>query len=123
MRLKGVIHSIAEVIGRENALYLVGKLPRFTPKSRKCERVLLYVPMAKNLKPNHQLVDILGWHAAIKLCEAFGGEVIDPGVCSHVYQGFRDESIAKLVEEGVPTPMIAEWFAMTDRHVRRLASI
>lgn len=112
------MQEIAAVIGREAALYLVGQLPRCIPDSRKSEAVILYVPTAKRLTPDHNLVAILGWNAAEKLCRHFGGEILQPGNCRDIYRAFRDKSIARLVSEGNSKKTVAEWFGVTDRHVR-----
>lgn len=120
MRLHGVMQEIADVIGRDAALYLVGRLPRCHPASRKTETVVLYVPTLKRLGLDHNLVRILGWVNAEKLCRHFGGEILQPGNCRDVYRPFRDRSIARLVIEGLPPRMVAEWFGVSDRHVRNV---
>lgn len=125
MRLPRSVQEIADVIGRERALFLIGQLPRCSPPSTRTnkggeQRVILYVPNERRLKPDHQLVRILGWNDAAKLCRAFGGEILQPGNCQEIYRRFRDVSIVRLVGEGVPIKMVAEWMQVTDRHVRGL---
>lgn len=120
-RLPASVQEIADVIGRERALFLIGRLPRFTRHDvRGGEQVILYVP--RNLKPDHYLVRIMGWHDAQALVDAFGGELLKPGNCACVYRGFRDHHIRRLVAEGVPAAMVAEWFGLTERHVKNLAA-
>ena len=120
-RLPGVVQDIADVIGRERALFLIGMLPRFhRTDARGGEQVILYVP--RNLKPDHLLVRLMGWHDAERLVRAFGGELLKPASCSHVYRGFRDQGIVRLLGEGVPVAMIAGWFEVSERHVKNLAA-
>lgn len=125
MQLPKSAQEIADVIGRERALYLIGKLPRCTPPSTRSskggeQRVMLYVPTLARLKPDHQLVRIIGWDDAVKMCRHFGGEILQPGNCAEIYRKFRDASIIRLVGDGVPVKTVAEWMNVTDRHVRGL---
>ena len=83
---------------------------------------MLYVPTASRLKPDHQLVRILGWNDAAKLCRHFGGEILQPGNCRDVYRPFRDASIVRMAADGVPVKTIAELMEVTDRHVRGLVA-
>lgn len=130
MRLPDSVMEIAEVIGRERALFLLGQLPRCyvkdsrradTAKGWRSERVMLYVP--KTLKPDHYLVQILGWHDAQRMVQAFGGEVLCPANCRTVYQPHRDQGIRRMHGDGVPITMIAQWFGMTERRVRQVLEI
>lgn len=120
MKLPRSVQEIAEVIGRERALYLIGQLPRcFAGKDgHKSWRPMMYVPALRRLTPDHNLVAILGWKDAEKLCRHFGGEILQPGNCAEVYRPFRDRSIARMAAEGVPLKLVAAWFDVTDRHVR-----
>lgn len=123
MRLPNSVQEIADVIGRERALFLIGQLPTCTtidPRTgwKNGRRPMLYVPSVRRLQPDHMLVRILGWKDAEKLCRHFGGEILQPASCTEIYRAFRDRSIARLVSEGVPPKMVAEWFGVTDRHVR-----
>lgn len=115
MRLPESVREIADVIGDERALYLIGKLPKAMAKNG-WNQVSLYVP--KRLDFGHQLVRILGWTDANKLVRAFGGEILHPASCAHVYREFRDENMVRLVSEGVPCRMVAEWFGVNVRLVR-----
>lgn len=126
-KLPRSVQEIADVIGRERALYLVGMLPRCFMQDRRkretnvggrAERVILYVP--KNLKPDHVLVRILGWHDAELLVRHFGGELLMPANCRPVYRNFRDAGIRKLAAEGTPVAMIADWFRVSERHVKNV---
>lgn len=129
MKLPSSVREIAEVIGHERALYLVGKLPRTLAPSQAeqkragkgvCERVYVYVPTLTRIKPDHMLVQILGWNDATKLCKAFGGEILKLATCGDLYREFRAASIVRLRAQGVPTTVIAEWMQVTPRLVRAI---
>lgn len=114
------VREIAEVIGREPALRLIGQLPTCYAGSdgKKSTRVIMYVP--KRLKPDHQLVQILGWHTAQRLVRVFGGEILCPANCRSIYSKFRDEAIVKMLEAGARPAMVAELMSLSERHVRNL---
>lgn len=127
MNLPRSVQEIADVIGRERALFLVGKLPRCyvedkrsreTCKGGMSERVILYVP--KVLKPDHQLVAILGWHDAQKLVQHFGGELLAPSNCGTILRAWRNAAIVDMVRQGYPNKLVAELHAVTERHVRNV---
>ena len=123
MRLPTSVREIADVIGDERALYLVGQLPRcYAKDSRKpnshSAHVIMYVP--KSLKPNHPLVKILGWHDAMKLVDVFGGEILKPGTCMELYRAFRDRSIVRMLADGLPPKYVAEIMNVCERTVRNL---
>lgn len=122
MRLPASVQEIADVIGRERALFLVGQLPRCY-QSRKDSKsagwhVIMYVPKA--LKPDHLLVQILGWHDAMKIVDGFGGEILHPANCTEVYRAFRDKSAMAMVEAGMTPREASEALGVSDRHVRNL---
>ncbi|BAO20662.1 hypothetical protein [Pseudomonas phage PPpW-3] len=117
------MQEIADVIGSERALYLVGQLPRCYAKdsrypNAKSSHVILYVP--KTLKPDHQLVQVLGWHDAKRMVEAFGGEILQPASCADVYRAFRDRSIVRMLTEGAGVAELAELFGMSVTGVRAI---
>lgn len=120
MRLPESVQEIADVIGRDRALFLVGQLPRcyVDTVGHKSWRVMLYVP--KDLKPDHELVRILGWHDAVKLVAGFGGEILHPASCAEVYRAFRDKSALAMLEAGETPVAVAEVLGVSDRHVRNL---
>lgn len=120
MRLPATVQEIADVIGHERALLLIGQLPRcYSPHHG--AQVILYVPTLARLKPSHDLVRILGWEDAVKMSQAFGGEILKPANCAGIYRQFRDQHITRMLIEGVPITMVAEWFGVSDRHVKNLA--
>jgi hypothetical protein len=122
MRLPSSVQEIADVIGRDAALLLVGKLKRCYSGApgKKSNKVIMYVPTVARLAADHELVRIIGWHAAVKLCKAFGGEILYPANCTDIYKAFRNDSILTLARQGVPNRMVAEWFAVDERTVRNL---
>src|SRR5690606_29839093 len=104
------VQEVADVIGRDAALYLVGQLPRMTPPSARSagrgeQRVYVYVPYVSWLKPDHPLVSILGINDAEKLCRHFGGEFLHLANCTETYRAFRDDAIVRVVRDGVPVKM------------------
>jgi hypothetical protein len=121
MRLPASVQEIADVIGRETALYLIGQLPTCYAGTdgKRSTRVILYVPKA--LKPNHRLVEILSWERASKLVEGFGGEILQPANCQEVYRRFRDNEAKRLVAGGLTAAQLAEVMGVSERHVRNIA--
>ena len=105
--------EIADVIGRERALYLIGQLPAC---GRRSWRVVLYVP--KTLPADHWLVRVLGWRDAMALVREFGGEILQPSNCLCIHRAYRDRSICRMARQGVPTCEIADSMGVTARTVR-----
>lgn len=115
------VQQIADVIGRDAALNLIRQLPRayMGKPGRKSWRVLLYVP--QRLRPDHELVRILGWQNAERLVRAFGGELLKPANCAEIYREFRDRSIRRLRrEQGLDVETLAQWFGLCARSVRNI---
>ena len=110
------------MIGRQAALYLIGQLPTCFCGSEgsKSNRVILYVP--KSLHPSHRLVQILGWPLAHKLVRAFGGEILYPANCLHIYRHWRDQGIRSMLAQGFGTDTVANLFGVSRRHVQYLKS-
>lgn len=120
--LPASVQEIADVIGRQATLYLIGQLPTCYCGSdgSKSNRVILYVP--KSLSPTHRLVQILGWPVAHKLVRAFGGEILYPANCQHIYRGWRDQGIRAMLRQGYGTDTVANLFGVSRRHVQYLKS-
>jgi hypothetical protein len=120
MHLPASVQELADVIGRDDALYLIGQLP--TCKSglpgHQSTRVILYVP--KRLKPHHRLVEILGEERAAKLVEGFGGETLQVANCQDVYRRFRDREARRMAGEGMTSSQLAEALQVSVRHARNL---
>lgn len=118
-KLPASVQEIANVIGRERALFLIGKLPRFHRDCHPSGQPMLYIP--KTLRADHPLVELMGFQDAHKLVKAFGGEILQPASCQDVYRTFRDKSIIALLMAGLRPRTIADLFDVSDRHVRNLA--
>lgn len=122
MRLPNSVQEIADVIGRERALFLIGKLPRCVAGApgKQSSRVILYVPTAQRLPADHELVRILGWNDAVKLCKAFGGEILQPANCAEIYRRYRDDQILRMAADGQNAAYIAATVSVTPHHVRAI---
>lgn len=120
MKLPGIAQEIADVIGRERALYLIGQLPRcyVGREGGKSWQVVMYVP--KTLRADHPLVRIMGWPDAKALVHAFGGEILKPASCADIYRRFRDSEILALSKLKLATTYIAEVMGVSVRHVQNL---
>lgn len=103
------VQQVANVIGREAALSLVGALPRCWAgvEGKKGERVICYVPRRENLHANHRLVRILGWETALTLCDEFGSMILQLATCAEILRAHRVQSIRELHRLAVPLEEIA----------------
>lgn len=110
------------MIGRERALYLIGRLPRCVAgvPGKQSSRVMLYVPTVPRLTLQHELVRILGYIDAVKLCRAFGGEILQPANCAEIYRDYRNRVINEMLRQGMKPAHIAAIVGVTDRHVRSM---
>ncbi|MBD9528931.1 hypothetical protein [Paracoccus sp. PAR01] len=104
--------EIADVIGRERTLYLIGQLPR--SGSRKW-RVNLYVP--KRVNPDHPLVQMIGWDDANRLVDEFGGMILQPSNCNFLHREFRNREVRRLRDEGWSISAIADAVEISARQV------
>lgn len=120
MRLPNSVQEIADVIGRERALYLIGQLPRCYAGApgKQSSRVIMYVPTAQRLPADHDLVRILGWNEAVKLCQHFGGEILQPANCAEIYRRYRDAQVVRMLRDGMSTAQIATIVQVSERQVR-----
>lgn len=109
------MQEIAEVIGRERALYLIGRLPQ---SGRRSWRVSLWVP--KRLKPGHPLAELIGWDDAAKLSRVFGGSVIQPSNCRHIHRRFRNEAVREMSKGGMGHAEVARIVGLSVRQVRNI---
>jgi hypothetical protein len=103
IRLPQSVIEIAEVIGRDKALHLIGSLPRSGSRSW---RVCIYIPKER-LPKEHKLVQILGWDDACKLAEAFAGEILQPSNCRSIARAVRDRRLREMYQEGIQIEEIA----------------
>lgn len=117
--LSGDLKSIAEVIGRDQALYLVSQCPKYkTEKRTGVGQLFLYVPQARRLKMDHNLVTMLGYEDAQKLCLVFGGELLVLSQCKHILIKSRNAGIKSMLEQGFRVDEIAQYFNISTRIVQ-----
>ena len=123
MRLPKSVQEIADVIGRERALYLIGQLPRCIAGApgKQSSRVILYVPTLSRMSLAHELVRILGYNDAVKMCRHFGGEILQPANCSEIYKNYRDKTIDSMLSNGMTAAQIAAIMCLNVQYVRELA--
>lgn len=117
--LKGDLRAIAEVIGRQKALYLVGQCPRYKVEKRTGSgQLLLYIPQPCRLRTNHKLVNMLGYADAMKLCTIFGGELLVLSQCRHILLKNRNEGIRAMLDIGFKIEDVARYFELHPRTVK-----
>lgn len=110
------VAEIAEVIGRDKALHLIGSLPQ--SGSRKW-RVCVYIP--KRLPSvDHKLVRILGYQDAQKMVRAFSGMILQPSNCRFWAKAVRDRRIREMNAEGYPVSEIAFGVGLSAYRVREI---
>lgn len=107
--------EIADVIGRDRALILIGQLP---PCGGRSWRVCLYVP--SRIGPDHPLVKMIGWRDANLLVQEFGGIILMPSNCRFLHRQFRAKEIMRLHGEGWPDKRIADVVEISARQVRNI---
>ena len=116
--LTGDIRSIAEIIGKQQALFLVSQYPRYKSKKRNGEgQLLLYVPKESRLGFDHKLIDILGYTDALKLCKEFGGELLTLSLCKHIILKRRNAGITDMLKQGYSLEQLAVFFNLSTRGV------
>lgn len=107
--------EIADVIGRERTLTLIGKLP---PSGSRPWRVCLYVP--RRIGPDHPLVGLIGWRDANLLVREFGGMILQPSNCRLLSRQWRRRGIIMLHQQGLTAKQIAEQVEMSARQVANI---
>lgn len=112
------VREIAWIIGREKALYLAGHVLKWGQGGHRGKSACLYIP--KRLKPNHRLVQILGWNDAAALCFEFAGLILQISSCSAVIQRWRNDEIRRLAAAGLTAQSIAPIMGISDRYVRAI---
>jgi hypothetical protein len=109
--------EIADVIGRDRALFLIGQLP--VSGARSWRRVV-YIP--KRMPLDHPLVALMGWHDAEKLRRTFGGEILQPSNCNCVARAWRNRVICSMAADGDDVVAIADAVSSTVWVVRKVIS-
>jgi len=107
--------EIADVIGRDRALFLIGQLP--VSGARSWRRVV-YIP--KRMPLDHPLVALMGWHDAEKLRRTFGGEILQPSNCNCVARAWRNRVICSMAADGDDVVAIADAVSSTVWVVRKV---
>ena len=116
------VREIAEVIGRDPALRLIGKLPTAYDEKANRKKPIMYVPKAMSLSnkwARFYLVE-LGYDAAMRLVRAFGGEILYPANCRHMESRRRDRDIRSCLRAGEDVDLIATIFNVPRKHVLKL---
>lgn len=118
--LPASVREIAEVIGIEPTMKLINQLPMCDSgkDGRRKLRPILYVP--KRLKPDHRLVEILGWPDAHRLVQVFGGEILYPANLRELLEDKRNKLFRELVPLGFSPYLIAELVGMSERGLRKI---
>jgi len=122
MVLPESVQVIADVIGREKALILIGKLPRHICgiEGRKCSRIAFYIPTVKRMRLDHSLVKILGWNDALKLAKFFGGEIMQVSTCVGIYKEFIRKTIQRMRDQNLKTSTISGRLQLPEWYVRQI---
>lgn len=107
--------EIADVIGRERALFLIGKI---RPTPGRSWRVCFYVP--RRMPLDHWLVRLLGYRDAEALRREFGGIILQPGGCGHLTREFRNREVRRMASEGCLPAEIAAAVDLSPRQVRNI---
>lgn len=116
-KLPQSVQDIADVIGREKALLLIGKLPE--AKGRRWRRVL-YVPKSLDCKTGDDLIAMVGRADAAKLCQHFAGAVLQPANCGFILREWRSRQALRMAACGACSSEIAETVGMSRYRVREI---
>ncbi|AEJ01260.1 Mor transcription activator domain protein [Nitrosomonas sp. Is79A3] len=107
--LPGILLEISELIGIKATLKLVAKYGG----------VRLYVP--KTLRPDHDLVEIIGRESAEYMTDRFGGEVLEIPKATLANTALRNISIRQEYSF-LSQRQLALKYQTTERHIRRILS-
>lgn len=111
------VREVAEVIGRHKALYLIGNHLQCGKRRR---RRVLWVPT--QIKPDHDLVRLIGWHDAQKLSRHFGGEILQLSSCQKLIRDFRNKAVLQMRKDGLNKHIIAQRFNLSWRQINNIWS-
>lgn len=116
--LNGDLKAIAEVIGRQQALYLVSQCPRYKVEGRQGKgQVLLYVPKPRLLDAGHHLCEIIGREDAEKICATFGGELLMLSHCRSIILKHRNDGIVAMAKQGFSIDDLSVFFGLSTRTI------
>lgn len=111
---------IADVVGRDRALYLVRNWKRTrTGNPKQPTRICVYIPL--KISADHELARVMGLDDASKLVRAFRGEILHLSTCEEVFRNHRNYAIRRLAREAKMKPReLSEWFEISERQVRNV---
>jgi hypothetical protein len=119
MELPKSAQAIADVIGRRDALFLLGHLPTYELKGGyglpSDKITILRVP--KRLKTDHFLVHVICEERAQKLVDAFGGQTLVIRNCRRVVRDYQMKETRRMYDEGVGRAQIAEALGVSLRKI------
>lgn len=107
--LPSSVQEIADVIGRQNALTLVGRVNNS-----------FYVPKPEKIVEEHWIAQTIGLEAALILSNEFRGLILKVANCRSIYRVFRNRTFCRLWDEGWSKSEIAQCFRITERHVNNI---
>lgn len=112
---------MADVIGREKALYLAGQSLcwDFAPGRRQGMSGYVYIPKRLGVC-GRRLVELVGAEDAARLVSEIGGVIIYLSACKAVTQRWRAREAARMAREGMQQVEIAAVLGVSDRTVRNL---
>lgn len=110
-----VATELVRLIGRQATLKLITVSAQQRNRGNRI-RAILYVPGTP--KPEHNFAKLIGWDAFVKLCEAYGGQIIEPCLPEVLYRAERNQVIRRLAHRGVSLSDIAQAHGVTERTVR-----
>jgi hypothetical protein len=114
-KLPESVAELAEVIGREDALALIGRRQR---SGRRSWRICFYIP--KHLPLDHWLVEELGLAKATRLSREFSGMILQPSNCRFLLFALRDARIIELAALGITEAVIADELGLSECRVREI---
>lgn len=122
MKLPKSVQPIADVIGINQTLRLIGQLPVCQVRDKRygaaiSNRIILIVPVT--LKPTDKLITMIGWADAKKLVAHFGGEYLYPATCAEIYRDFLKKSAHRMLAQGMKPTEIAEAMLIPYRTISR----
>lgn len=122
MKLPKSVQPIADVIGIEQTLRLIGQLPTCRVRDNRypnavSNRIILIVP--RTLRADDKLVRMIGWHDAKKLVYHFAGEYLYPANCTEIYRDFLKQSARHMQCQGMKPTEIAEAMQIPYRTISR----
>lgn len=118
------VRTLADVIGREKALYLAGHFLcwDYEPGRRQGMSGCVYIPKRLGVA-GRRLVELVGANDAARLVRELGGMLIYLSACKAVTQRWRAREAARMVREGTQQIEISAVLGVSDRTVRNLLGI